>query len=244
MVEKMIFLDFDGVLFNTVKEAYASAVISSNIYQSIDEIDFDSKHYADFLSYRYLLGPAWNYKYILEFLVEKDFLKHYKEKLKSVHKSEYEDFEIRFFETREKLKKNDFQNWFSLNESYPFLDKIKPLLQRNKDLFCIVTTKDKATVTKLLQTEDIKIADNSIYDQKDFESYGNKADIINTIISDRNIDVSIFVDDSRKHLDICKQINNLQLIQADWGYIAVDDIDVENVGEVVLKINNLIAGSK
>ena len=34
----MIFLDFDGVLFDTVREAYAVAVISSGKYSSVNEI--------------------------------------------------------------------------------------------------------------------------------------------------------------------------------------------------------------
>ena len=83
MANTIIFLDFDGVLFNTVKEAYATAVISTSMYKTIDEIDFNSKHYTDFLGYRYLVGPAWNYKYILEFLEQEDFLTLYKKKLKS-----------------------------------------------------------------------------------------------------------------------------------------------------------------
>lgn len=58
----MIFLDFDGVLFDTVREAYAVAVISSGRYNSIDEIDFEAEHYQNFKKLRYLIAPAWNYK--------------------------------------------------------------------------------------------------------------------------------------------------------------------------------------
>ena len=40
----MIFLDFDGVLFDTVREAYSVAVITIGKYDSLDEIDFETEY--------------------------------------------------------------------------------------------------------------------------------------------------------------------------------------------------------
>ena len=61
----MIFLDFDGVLFDTVREAYAVVSISSGRYNSIDEIDFETEHYQNFKRLRYLIClKAW-YIYLL-----------------------------------------------------------------------------------------------------------------------------------------------------------------------------------
>ena len=44
-MNSMVFLDFDGVLFDTVKEAYAIAMLTHSQAKSIKEIDFNSHHY-------------------------------------------------------------------------------------------------------------------------------------------------------------------------------------------------------
>lgn len=239
-MKKKIFLDFDGVLFNTVKEAYATAIISIGMYTTIKDIDFTSKHYTSFLKYRYLVGPAWNYKYILAYLGEEDFLNKYQAKVKCVQKKDYSDFESGFFQTREVLRNNNFSSWLSLNEAYTFLTQLKPLLKDRPEKFCIVTTKDKATVLKLLETEGIIFSVDSIYDQKDFENYGNKAEIIKKIIDEKAIKKSIFIDDSQKHLEQCIKIDNLQLLQVSWGYISPSDNKALNELDILSEVTKLI----
>lgn len=218
----MIFLDFDGVLFNTVKEAYAVSMIATGKQKNISEINFESEHYKQFLKYRYLVAPAWNYKYILDILEDnnEDFERQYIDAVKKANINEYNEFEDKFFNTRDLLKNSDFSNWLALNEPYDFLNKIKRLILAKQDKFILVTTKDKATVQKLLLMEGIKFNDKSIYDKKDFEKYTNKADIIKMIIDDKKIRNAIFIDDNKKHLDDCRYINNLMLFEADWGYVS------------------------
>jgi FMN phosphatase YigB (HAD superfamily) len=68
MKDRLIFFDFDGVLFDTVREAYASAVIAGGRSDTLDDVDYNSSHYETFRKLRYLISPAWNYKYLLEVL--------------------------------------------------------------------------------------------------------------------------------------------------------------------------------
>lgn len=228
-MKKIIFLDFDGVLFNTVKEAYATSMLAIGRYKTLKEIYFESEHYKRFLKYRYLIAPAWNYKYILKLLDsgnKVDFENKYKDAIKKANKNEYEEFENSFFATREYLKQTDFTNWLRLNEPYEFLYMVKLLIEKQQNKFMIITTKDKATVQKLLLLEGIDFNDESIYDRKDFEKYTNKANIIKKIMVDRKIEKAIFVDDSKKHLEDCKNIDNLILFQANWGYISQTDTNV------------------
>ncbi|MDK2047646.1 hypothetical protein [Aliarcobacter butzleri] len=105
----MIFLDFDGVLFDTVREAYSVAVITSSKYNSIDEIDFETEHYQNFKKLRYLISPAWNYKYLLDELEQnKDLIKiknNFLNSISNASQKDYEEFENNFFSVRNYLKK-------------------------------------------------------------------------------------------------------------------------------------------
>ncbi len=240
---RAVFLDFDGVLFNTVKESYAVTCIAQKKYNSIDEINFNLNHYQFFLKYRYLVGPAWNYKYIWELLNKKDVVSFECEYIDLISKAkieEYIDFENLFFDTRKKLQNSSYKKWLNLNQPYEFLELIRNELSNNKSKFIIVTTKDKNTVQKLLKLENICINDTQIYDKDDFCKYKNKANIINNIIKTNNITNAIFIDDSKKHLVHCNKIKNLELCQAGWGYVSNLDKDIDNVDTIINKIKQII----
>lgn len=237
----MIFLDFDGVLFDTVREAYAVAVITSGKYNSIDEIDFQTKHYQSFKKLRYLISPAWNYKYLLEelelndnlFIIQNNFL----ERILSVSKKGYEGFENSFFNTRSYLRKNHYEKWFRLNVPFPFLSEVKFLFYDFKDLIYIVTTKDKETVLKLLSLEGIEFDEKRIFDKEDYEKFGSKKNIIENLIPQDS--QGIFIDDSDKHIKDCSEIKKLKCFQPDWGYVGLDS-KTTNHKMIVNEINSLL----
>lgn len=237
----MIFLDFDGVIFDTIKEAYAVSVISIGKYNSIEEIDFNTEHYVNFKKLRYLISPAWNYKYLLEALESHQNLleinSSFSRKIETAIKDDYNNFETNFFNTRNYLKKEDYKNWSKLNIAFPFFYEIKFLFSEFKDLIYIITTKDKATVLKLLSLENIEFDSSHIFDKKDYEKCNSKRKIIEQIIKDN--ENSIFIDDSNKHLLDCREINNLKCFQPEWGYVSSDSV-ISNSKIILSEINNLI----
>lgn len=230
-----IFLDFDGVLFDTVREAYAVAVISSGRYNSIDEIDFETEHYQNFKRLRYLISPAWNYKYLLEELevnndinlIKNNFLNS----ISNASKEDYEEFENSFFSTRNYLRKNHYEKWFRLNVPFPFL------FYEYKHLVYIVTTKDKATVLKLLSLEGVEFDETRVFDKEDYEKLGSKKSIIESLIPQET--QSIFIDDSDKHIQDCSQIIGLKCFQPDWGYVGLES-QMHNHKAIVKEINSLV----
>jgi phosphoglycolate phosphatase-like HAD superfamily hydrolase len=238
---KLIFLDFDGVLFDTVREAYVVAVITSKKYNSINEIDFKTEHYRNFKKLRYLISPAWNYKYLLEELELNHSLKKTKSNfLKSVLtalKEDYKNFESIFFDTRNNLKKNYYKEWSRLNTPFSFLIEINFLFYDFKDLVYIVTTKDKSTVLRLLSLEGLEFEEKRIFDNKDYEKFGNKRNIIQSLMS---YDAKgIFIDDSDKHIESCSKIRGIQCFQPDWGYVDLNS-RTTNCKIIVSEINKLI----
>jgi len=241
--ENLIFLDFDGVLFDTVREAYAMATLASKKYCTLEEIDYNTNHYKNFRSLRYLVSPAWNYKYLLESLenasdiieIKNSFL----EKIKTSSQSDYIKFEETFFNIRRKIRKENFLEWMHLNIPFPFLGKITKLIHDNKDKIYIVTTKDKETVLKLLDMENIFFDKNHVFDNTDYAKYGNKKDIIKSIVKDQVDRKYVFIDDSYKHINDCLGINNLKCFQPEWGYVGEDAV-TSNSKEIIFYLNKLL----
>jgi hypothetical protein len=237
----VIFLDFDGVLFDTVREAYAVAVISIGKYNSIDEIDFEIEHFKNFKKLRYLISPAWNYKYLLEALgSEKNLISMqstFLERLSTSKKEDYEKFENDFFATRTLLRTKHYEKWFRLNIPFPFLYKIKYLFYEYKNLIYIITTKDKATVLKLLSLEGVEFNEKRVFDKEDYKKYGSKKNIIENLISPNA--QNIFIDDSDKHIQDCSQIAGLKCFQPDWGYVGLESQTI-NHKSIVKEINSLV----
>lgn len=237
----MVFLDFDGVLFDTVREAYAVAVISSGRYNSIDEIDFETERYQNFKRLRYLISPAWNYKYLLEELEVSDDINliknNFLNSISNTSKENYEEFENSFFSTRNYLRKNHYEKWFRLNVAFPFLREIEFLFDEYKHLVYIVTTKDKATVLKLLSLEGIEFDEKRIFDKEDYEKFGSKKSIIESLIPQET--QSIFIDDSDKHIQDCSQLKSLRCFQPDWGYVGLES-QTYNHKTIVKEINSLV----
>jgi hypothetical protein len=238
----MIFLDFDGVLFDTVKEAYAVAVIAVGRYESIDEIDFDTKHYRNFKKLRYLISSAWNYKYLIEnldinqdlLIIENNLIKE----IESATKKDYESFENKFFNTRNYLKNEHHEKWFRLNLPFSFLNEIKFLFDDFKEEVYIVTTKDKKTVLELLNLEKINFNLARIFDKDSCEEFISKKNIIENLINKNEI--NIFVDDSDEHIKDCSKTEGLKCFQPEWGYIGVNRKTVSQktiIDEINIAIN-------
>jgi phosphoglycolate phosphatase-like HAD superfamily hydrolase len=224
---RSIFLDFDGVLFDTVKEVYCTASISIEKYRVISEIDFDTDHYHLFKRFRYLATSAWTFYYILkvidEMIDETYFEDRYRYYMDHQDVLKHKIFEETFFLTRKKLKETDEKSWHLLNIPYPFLETVKRLSYNySKNLF-IITTKDKETVLKLIQFHDLDFISEQIFVRDQYNRHHSKRNIIESILLQKRIEKSIFVDDSRKHLSDCENITGLKLFQPEWGYVKPGD---------------------
>ena len=176
-----IFFDFDGVFVDSAPEAYATALISVGKVSSLSEVDLDSNHAKKFMAQRYLIGPAWNYFYLLD-AIDKGFDDEFEIYLPSQPSKNATSFMKTFFETRAKLRKNEWDHWLTFNQKYDGVDELLSILEENESS-CIVTTKDKETVSALLALYGLN-RNVDIYDNKDYEEYGGKSYLINKIMSD------------------------------------------------------------
>ena len=66
IMNNIVFLDFDGVLFDTVKEAY---LLSRYAYDGISVFDdIDTDEYFVFEKLRFLVTNSWQYFYIMKII--------------------------------------------------------------------------------------------------------------------------------------------------------------------------------
>lgn len=231
MMKNIVFLDFDGVLFDTVAESYYVIKMMNNEVIDIDKFQ-DTLEYKIFLSKRYLVETAWNYYLIVELLKENLNVEEFEieyNRLKKVDNNAYSDFERLFFDTRRKIVDKNFDLWIKLHKPYSFLDSVVQEFSNYINEFYIVSTKNKDIIVKLLETYRIDIPVENIFGNGDYKKFGNKSKLITEIIKNKNVKNAIFIDDIKEHLSKCKEIDNLTLYQADWGYKNLNEKGINEI---------------
>lgn len=229
-MKKLLFLDFDGVLFDTAVEAFH---VSFKVYFGCDYNPSVNRNIFDlFKQNRYLVAPAWHYFYLLQAIELNissgtDIKSQFRSSIVGSDKIQYGEFESSFFKYRKFLRENTFEHWISLHDKYPFFDYVKSLLTSDQPITCyILSTKDEETIKIVLMDNGVDIPAVRILGKSAFDNYGNKANVIKSIMADYDGCEAIFIDDSVEHLEGCKEINQLTTIQNDWGYI---DPEVNNI---------------
>ncbi len=210
-MERILFLDFDGVLFDTVDEAYQVCINTQTFRNCI----FPNNSLELFRTYRTLVGPAWNYYYVMKAIIDNLSLEN---TTSFIEKKETKEFEQDFFLTRKELKK-DYINWLQYNKKYSFINRLEDISLKKDYFIYIITTKDKQTVEDLLKEHNIGfIKSEYILGKDSFNSFGSKREIILNVLKNKTYK-ALFIDDLYSHLKLCEGIEDLTLVQADWGYV-------------------------
>lgn len=227
-IDRAVFLDLDGVLFDTVREAYCVATLAAQIFRDVRKIDFCSRHFRLFRLHRSLIKSAGDYYYLLKAIDKKfgdnktDIVKEFK-RLHGKNPEALRSFKKKYFEKREYLKDNNYGYWLSLNIPYGFLSLLLPVMKDKEKFFFIITTKDKETVAHLLSAHNIAFCKSNIYDNRSYEHLDSKGDIIRSIKAKYGIRRALFLEDSKEHLSSCGRIKGLRLVHAGWGYARRDN---------------------
>lgn len=240
-MNKILFLDFDGVLFDTAIEAFHVAFPTYYHYEYCSEKH--SKVYDLFKANRYLIAPAWHYFYLFQAIdnhlaTGSSVPDNFYELLLRSNKAQYENFESNFFAYRQYMRNHNFQHWISLNNKYPFFDLIKNYLPGDSNMNSfILSTKDEDTISAILNFNNVSFSADRILGKSYFDKFSNKADVIREIMSCDSCS-AIFIDDALEHLRGCSGIQNLVTIRNDWGYIEPEAKDVRSCSDIALLIHN------
>ena len=233
-----MFLDFDGVIVDSAKEAYAIAMLATDQVKTLSEVNFDSSHCKRFLKQRCHIGPAWNYYYLLKSISE-DKDNFFTDVLPNEAGQDAKAFQCDFFAMRQMIRNYFWDEWLGLNQIYSGSERFIELINQHKNIV-IVTTKDGATVKALLHKYGVE-RDVDIYDAKTYDKFGCKSLFIDDYIKKSSIKRSIFIDDSYSHLKKCEWVEGLEILQAKWGYVMSSDYE-DNKEEVVNTIMGVLRG--
>lgn len=210
-----VYLDFDGVFIDSAFEAFRIALSTAN--QISDPLD-NSKDilYKSFLKYRPYVGPAWNYKCVLDTILHsKSFL------IPREVNEEINDFERKFFNTRKFFKEINFNSWISLHKTYKFSNMFLEHLKKDTDHeFIFFTNKNSDAVKSILKVLLPPLHTYKIISTTNFDNNMSKGDILLSIEKDN----FILIDDIVR---ICEDVQNKNpnaiVLNADWGYSTKDD---------------------
>lgn len=233
-----IFLDFDGVLFDTVLESY---LLARYAYFDIEPFEkINEKEYELFHSVRYLITHSWHYYYIMKLIGDgvniEDFSQEYGNTVSRRNEKTDSEFDKKFQVKRKDLIENHFDFWNKLDKPYPFFDKIKPLAEKLNII--IVSTKNEEAILRHCKDYGLNIKEKNVIGKNKLKQYGSKKEFLEYYIRENKIDKSIFIDDAISTIKNCSNIQNLNVYCANWGYVA-DKSDGLNEVEILKIIKEL-----
>ena len=231
-MKPVVFLDFDGVLFDSVPEVYSVCIEVSQKFPK----DYVAVSFEKFCEFRSYLTDAWQFNRLFSRDVK---LENYN-LLSEINATELDwVFTSRFFEARKRLMADD--DWAKAMKPYDFFTKIKPLLLTHEDKFVIISTRNEESIARTLEYHGVR--NIQIFGQEAVRKYGSKLQVLDGLGFIRKDNYMIYVDDMRGHLEPFEDQINLCL-QASWGYDTnnVDAFSQKQVERIIksvfLKTNN------
>lgn len=221
-----LFLDFDGVLYDTLKEAY---VLCRYVCRDIDLfMPIEEDVYAKFYKYKYLVFNSWQYLYLTQAINSENVADKYNELLQNRDLKQEQEFDERYLKTRKWLLKNHADYVDYLETKFPFLDMVKSL--QDKYDILIVSRKNNFAIQR-------KNTGFKIYGKEELSNVIDKAEFIEKYMNDNNVKKGFFIDDNSHNLTPCKNIPNLTCLLAGWGNIAINEkgLTQEEVYQILTK---------
>lgn len=236
----MICLDFDGVLFDTAREAY---IIAHKCYYNDDGDTYTSKRYVQFLLLRPFVVSPWQYLLVFDLisenLTDQVILVKYKQQYKFQPSNKDIDFEFKFNDIRNEMMNSAKINWLNLHQPYAFFRLIKPMLIKYPQYFQIVSTKQPEYILELLNNHGVRWKAIQVWGRDVFEDCERSKAIILKRYIGNNTQV-IFIDDNSKHLKELEGLKNVEAISANWGYTGIDNAK-DNTKIVINRITNFLS---
>ena len=240
MEKKILFLDFDGVLFDTLKEVY---LINRYIYKGIDLFDkVDEANYELFSKYKYLVYNIWMFYYYNPLIFNncENIIDDFINALSKRNIKAEEDFCNDFLKVRANLVKNNYDFWKNLETPYEFFYEIKKLYEEKNPKILIVSKKNKTSIIERFNSYNFNISNDDIYAREILDKYSTKGEFINEYMNKNGFDEAIFVDDNNNNLKTCDNYSNITQILALWGN-SQPNLKGYNQAQAIDKINQFFS---
>jgi phosphoglycolate phosphatase-like HAD superfamily hydrolase len=219
-MNKILCLDFDGVICNSFKECLLTSYIA---YQRlINNIHFDKDvvipEYIKegFVQHRYLVRPAKEYGMLQHMLHNREIvnMEIFTEACQE-YRFPMDDYEPLFFQVRAKLISSDLSYWLNMNNVYSHVLKYWTSITTQIPTY-IVTNKNYNSVILLLDHFKLNFNKDNIFSKG---IMGSKADTLITLAKHHNIKLEkvIFIDDNSQYISEMLDLG-IKAYLADWGY--------------------------
>lgn len=205
-----IFLDFDGVIVDSLEEWYHIGVLA---YHGIDKALPDNQHKELYKENCHLLYSDIDEHCLLKALDHKN-IKSFEKMLKEASKKEVNIYSKRFKKIRAFYQNNHLDWWCSLHSLTDYGKTLKN--KRNTKDFFILTRKNMKDVLILKNYFKIKIPDLKVFDYYHSTKYGGKVNFIEKFLDKhQEYDQAILVDD---HVENFCKSSKVKCYFAPWGY--------------------------
>ncbi len=254
MKEKILILDFDGVLINGIEEYWftCSRACDSllNLSPNTSYINFNKKVPDKFVKFRPLVSKGWEMLLLAFAIISldnnwdnklfSDFENDFQHTCKSIaNENSFKEVFLQNLldKSREKVIEEDLNDWISKHKLFFGIKEFLEQLKENKLNFIIISSKNSKFLKHICPQ--FKINPLEIYGYED----GSKISILRNL--NRDYEIIGFVEDRREALEEVLNDNLLAKIPcffAEWGYnIKGDQINLnKKISIITLKTLNQI----
>lgn len=217
MNKKVLFLDFDGVLFDTLKEVY---LVNRCLYSNVslfDEVDIEN--YALYSKYKYLVYNIWMFYYYNPLLFGgcNNIVDEFSKALLNRDIVAENKFCDEFLKIRVDLVKNNYDFWKNLETPYNFFFEIKKLYEENKPEIVVVSKKNKAAIVERFHSFGFNLPEEKVFAREVLDKYSTKGEFMVEYMEQNGFSGAIFVDDNNNNLKTCDKYPQIKQILALWG---------------------------
>lgn len=219
-MNKLLFLDFDGVLFDTLKEVY---LVNRYVYNKTGFLDeIDTNHYALYSKYKYLVYNIWMFYYYNKLLFneaidEEEIPNMFRYALLNRKLEKEKEFCNEFLEARRELVSKNYDFWKNLETPYDFFYGVKRLFDEKQTDMVVVSKKNKQSILERFETYGFNLPSSKVFAREILDNYLTKADFMAEYMDKNSFNQAIFVDDNSNNIQPTKNNPKIQGLLALWG---------------------------
>ncbi len=212
MSEKLLFLDFDGVICDSVDECFASSWLAYAEYLGHKPRLVDLSDYTLFKQYRPLIRRGADYL-LLQYCIGNKILlsdqSDFDEQAKLLGDEEMDALHTRFYAARSKLLEESRHYWLNLHRIYPGMYETLAAVQ---DTAWILTTKEVSFVDEILKSKGLNWKEGRII----CSGKRRKLEVIGELL--QHAQDAVFIDDQIDHF-FGDSGGRVSCFLAAWGYV-------------------------
>jgi len=222
--QKILALDFDGVICNGLEEYFQS---SQKCYQKIWSEIPDQKLREYFYQLRPVIEYGWEMPVLLRALILNysplEILDHWliiRDKIVKLENINPQNLIKILDQVRDEWTNHNLDDWLSIQTSYQGIVETLQNILNSEILLYIISTKEGRFIKQILAKFKLKLKDKYLIGK---ECKRPKSETLRLIIEEENIDPAeiYFIEDRLDTLELIEKQEDLEkvsLFLADWGY--------------------------